>query len=176
TLEETDAGNDATRAVHPKGLKAAVTNWLNARFGEGAPSSFIKGLLTSASAAALRASLGIKSAALKDEGADKGLDADKLDGEEGTFYRNAANLNAGTVPTARLSGTYNISVSGNAATATKLATARTLSLTGDVTGSASFDGSANAGISVTLAAAKVLEKVRTVDASGSGAAAYSVDA
>lgn len=175
TLEETDAGNDATRAVHPKGLKAAVTNWLNARFGEGAPSSFIKGLLTSASAAALRASLGIKSAALKDEGADKGLDADKLDGEEGTFYRNAANLNAGTVPTARLSGTYNISVSGNAATATKLATARTLSLTGDVTGSASFDGSANAGISVTLAAAKVLEKLRTVDGSGSGVDADTVD-
>lgn len=33
------------------------------------------------------------------------------------------------------------SVSGNAGTATKLATAQTISLTGDVTGSASFDGS-----------------------------------
>lgn len=39
----------------------------------------------------------------------------------------------------------------NAATATKLATARTISLTGDVTGSASFDGSANASISATVA-------------------------
>lgn len=42
------------------------------------------------------------------------------------------------------------SVSGNAGTATKLATARTFSLTGDVTGSASFDGSANASIAVTV--------------------------
>lgn len=43
------------------------------------------------------------------------------------------------------------SVSGNAGTATKLATARTISLTGDVTGSASFDGSANASITATIA-------------------------
>jgi hypothetical protein len=43
------------------------------------------------------------------------------------------------------------SCSGNAATATKLKTARTISLTGDVTGSASFDGSANASIVATVA-------------------------
>lgn len=42
-------------------------------------------------------------------------------------------------------------VSGNAGTATKLATARTISLTGDVTGSVSFDGSANASITATVA-------------------------
>ena len=41
-------------------------------------------------------------------------------------------------------------VSGNAGTATKLATARTISLTGDVTGSASFDGSANASIAAVV--------------------------
>lgn len=41
-------------------------------------------------------------------------------------------------------------VSGNAGTATKLATARTISLTGDVTGSVSFDGSANASITTTV--------------------------
>jgi len=52
------------------------------------------------------------------DGSGSGLDADKLDGQEGSFYRNASNLNTGTVPTARLSGTYNISISGNAATAT----------------------------------------------------------
>ena len=40
-------------------------------------------------------------------------------------------------------------------TATKLATARTLSLTGDVTGSVSFDGSANAAITATIAANSV---------------------
>lgn len=41
-------------------------------------------------------------------------------------------------------------VSGNAATATKLATARTISISGDADGSASFDGSANADIAITL--------------------------
>lgn len=62
------------------------------------------------------------------------------------------------------SGTWGISISGNAATATsatsatsattatKLATARTISLTGGVTGSASFDGSANISISTTVGA------------------------
>lgn len=42
-------------------------------------------------------------------------------------------------------------VSGNAGTATKLATARTISLTGDVTGSTSFDGSGNVSITATVA-------------------------
>lgn len=40
---------------------------------------------------------------------------------------------------------------GNAATATKLQTARTISLSGDVTGSANFDGSSNISISATVA-------------------------
>ena len=43
------------------------------------------------------------------------------------------------------------SVSGNAGTATKLATKRTISATGDATWSASFDGSANASAALTLA-------------------------
>ena len=41
--------------------------------------------------------------------------------------------------------------SDNVASATKLKTSRTISLTGDVTGSASFDGSANASITATVA-------------------------
>ena len=47
------------------------------------------------------------------------------------------------------------SVSGNAGTATKLATARTLALSGDVTGSTSFDGTANRTIAATLASSGV---------------------
>lgn len=43
------------------------------------------------------------------------------------------------------------SCTGNSATATKLATARTISLTGSVTGSASFDGSTNISISTSIA-------------------------
>lgn len=41
------------------------------------------------------------------------------------------------------SGTWGISISGNASTATKLATARNIALGGDLTGSANFDGSGN---------------------------------
>lgn len=36
------------------------------------------------------------------DGAGSGLDADLLDGQQGSFYQNAGNLNAGTVPLARL--------------------------------------------------------------------------
>jgi hypothetical protein len=43
------------------------------------------------------------------------------------------------------------SVTGNAGTATKLATARSIALTGGVTGSANFDGSSNVSISTALA-------------------------
>ena len=45
------------------------------------------------------------------------------------------------------------SISGNAGTATALATARTLGLSGDVTGTASFNGTANATIAATIAIA-----------------------
>ncbi len=43
--------------------------------------------------------------------------ADKLDNKHGAFYCNASNLLAGTVPRARLDGTYDIDITGNAATA-----------------------------------------------------------
>ena len=61
------------------------------------------------------------------------------------------------------------SVTGNAGTATKLATARTLGLSGDASGSAGFDGSANATIALTLANSGVTAgtyKSVTVDAKG----------
>lgn len=49
------------------------------------------------------------------------------------------------------SATTATTCTGNAATATKLQTARTISLTGAITGSVSFNGSANASIATTLA-------------------------
>lgn len=48
-------------------------------------------------------------------------------------------------------GTFIGTLDGNAATATKLKTARTISVSGGVTGSATFDGSANATITTTVA-------------------------
>ncbi len=59
TDEETAIGADSTRAVSPKGVKSAVTGWLNDRFGAGAPSSFVKGLLALASATLFRQEIGL---------------------------------------------------------------------------------------------------------------------
>lgn len=53
------------------------------------------------------------------------------------------------------------SITGNAATANKWAVARTLSISGDATGSGTLDGSANAGISVTLANTGVADGIYT---------------
>ena len=47
-------------------------------------------------------------------GTGGGLDADKLDGQEGSYYLNSTNQNAGTLPAARLSGSYSISIDGSA--------------------------------------------------------------
>lgn len=55
-----------------------------------------------------------------------------------------------------LPSTITADVSGNASTADALSTARTVALTGDVTGSASFDGSSNLSISTTLAGGTAL--------------------
>lgn len=93
------------------------------------------------------------------DGSGSGLDADLLDGKDSSFFTNAGNLSSGIVPVARLSGTYDINISGNAATATKLATARMISLTGNATGSASFDGSGNVSINTTVSYASDADTV-----------------
>jgi len=55
---------------------------------------------------------------------------------------------------------------GNAASATQLATARTISLTGDVTGSGTFDGSADLSITTTGVEAAKLTTARTISLTG----------
>lgn len=77
------------------------------------------------------------------DGSTSGLDADLLDGQDSSYYQNASNLNSGTISDARLPATISSDTTGNAATATKLATARTIALGGDLSGSANFDGSGN---------------------------------
>lgn len=74
----------------------------------------------------------------------------------------------GTVVAPKFMGTLN----GNAATATKLATARTIALSGNASGSATFDGSGNATINATVsesAHAATATKVVTNAASGASA-------
>ena len=70
------------------------------------------------------------------DGSGSGLDADLLDGQEGAYYLNASNINAGTIDDTRLPVTITSSTTGNAATATKLATPRTIN-------GVAFDGTAN---------------------------------
>ena len=70
------------------------------------------------------------------DGSGSGLDADLLDGQEGAYFLDASNINAGTIDDARLPATITSSTIGNAATATKLQTARTIN-------GVAFDGTAN---------------------------------
>jgi hypothetical protein len=70
-------------------------------------------------------------------------------GGNGAFVDTSTTQTIGGTKT--FSNTITGSISGNANTATALATARDISLSGDATGTASFDGSANATISTTLA-------------------------
>jgi len=99
------------------------------------------------------------------DGAGSALDADLLDGQQGSFYQSAANLNAGILPDARLSGTYtSVNISGSAAT---LTTARLI-------GGVSFNGSANinlpgvnaAGNQPTTGSAATLTTGRTIAMTG----------
>lgn len=59
----------------------------------------------------------------------------------------ASEITTGTLSDARLPNTITSNITGNAATANALATARTISLGGEFSGSASFDGSSNITIS-----------------------------
>lgn len=69
-------------------------------------------------------------------------------GGNGAFVDTSTTQTIGGTKT--FSNTISGSVSGNAGTATALATSRTISVSGDADGSASFDGSANADIAITL--------------------------
>lgn len=71
---------------------ASLLHVLNSRFGVGAPSAFVKGLLGIATVALFRAAIGLGSASLRNEGAGNELDADLLDGQHGAYYRHWDNL------------------------------------------------------------------------------------
>lgn len=63
------------------------------------------------------------------DGAGSGLDADRLDGQDSPFYRNASNLNSGTVPAARLpaasTGAVGVTQLDNSTSSTSTVTAAT---------------------------------------------------
>jgi hypothetical protein len=74
------------------------------------------------------------------------VNSDMVDG-----YHANTGTTASTVPVRNAGGEVPGNITGNAATATTLQTSRNIALTGDATGSASFNGSANANIALTLA-------------------------
>lgn len=82
-------------------------------------------------------------------------------GESGTLYpsiNNSQNLGNSSHKWKNVyATTFTGALSGNAATATKLATARTISLTGDATASGSFDGTANLSLSTTVSKIKAVD-------------------
>lgn len=93
-----------------------------------------------------------------------------------TFYGSGAGLTAlpaaqlsGVVPDANLSGTYTgVSITGNAATATKLATARTINGVGfdgtaNITVTAAANGGTSAACSGNAATATALQTARTIN-------------
>jgi hypothetical protein len=88
TDAEAIAGADTQKALTAKNLLAAF----NDRLGAGAPSAFVKTLLTKASVLAFCTALGIRGAAQYDTGSGNGLDADLLDGKDGSYYLQWANL------------------------------------------------------------------------------------
>lgn len=72
-------------------------------------------------------------------GAGKGFDADQLDGQEGTFYQNASNLNAGTIDDAYLPNVISSDISGNATSASHSGSADKIKNTSSATKSMAFD-------------------------------------
>lgn len=66
------------------------------------------------------------------DGTGSGLDADLLDGQDSTYYRNASNINAGTLAKERLPASIDASTTGNAATATKTTATAAAGATADL--------------------------------------------
>lgn len=77
----------------------------------------------------------------------KATDTESSDGSKANA--NTVKITSTSTGSNIIATTFSGALSGNASTATKLATARTIALTGSITGSGSFDGSGNLSISTT---------------------------
>ena len=77
------------------------------------------------------------------------LNADKLDGQEGSYYRNATNINTGTISDARLPNSISSDITGNAASATTFAGNATVGGTLDITNNTSATSTTTGALKVT---------------------------
>ncbi len=85
------------------------------------------------------------------DGSGSGLDADKLDGLHADSANTVSTVVSRDASGNFSAGTITASLSGNANTASSLATARTITLDGDVSGNVSFNGSADVTITTAVA-------------------------
>lgn len=102
------------------------------------------------------------------DGTLSGMDADLLDGNHGAYYLDAGNL-TGTVGTGALSGTYSINITGSADTVDGLEGT-------DLASNNYFQAQLGDKLdSSTYTASDVLTKIKTVDGTGSGLDADTLD-
>jgi|GEM_PF-2212594 len=149
--------NDTAHGARGGGtLHAAATTATNG-FMSGADKTKLDGI--EAGATADQTAAEILTALKTVDGATSLLDADLLDGQEGAYYQNANNLNAGTLPAARFSDTTH----GNRAGGT-LHPAATTTVNGFMSGAdkTKLDG-IEAGATADQTAAEILTALKTVD-------------
>lgn len=171
--------------AHKTGIagNAATATKVVTNAASGASANIAEASMASSDSARIRVSGANNAGELALETADDGNEAIVARQYTGDFKdvaRTAAILDAngntsfpGTVVAPKFTGALN----GNAATASKLLTPRTLSLTGKAAGSTSFDGSANAVINVTSVNADTASKLSTarkinITGNATGAAAF----
>lgn len=155
--------------AHKTGIagNAATATKVVTNAASGASANIAEASMASSDSARIRVSGANNAGELALETADDGNEAIVARQYTGDFKdvaRTAAILDAngntsfpGTVVAPKFTGALN----GNATTASKLASPRTISLTGNATGSASFDGSTNASINVTSVNADTASKLST---------------
>lgn len=155
-----------TTSVSTTGNAATATKVVtNAAAGESA--NIAEATMAGSDSARIRVSGANNAGELALETADDGTEpivARQYTGDFKDIARTASILDAngntsfpGTVVAPKFTGTLN----GNAATASKLITPRTISLTGKAAGSTTFDGSSNAAINVTSVNADTASKLST---------------
>lgn len=175
------SGNATINATVNESAHAATATKVVTNAASGASANIAEATMASNDLARIRVSGATNAGELALETADDGSEpivARQYTGIYTTPVRTAKILDEsgntsfpGTVVAPKFTGALN----GNAATATKLQTARALSLTGKAAGSATFDGSANAAINVTSVNADTASKLSTArkinitgNATGSG--------
>lgn len=171
--------------AHKTGIagNAATATKVVTNAASGASANIAEASMASSDSARIRVSGANNAGELALETADDGNEAIVARQYTGYFKdvaRTAAILDAngntsfpGTVVAPKFTGALN----GNATTASKLASPRTISLTGKAAGSTSFDGSANATINVTSVNADTASRLSTarkinITGNATGAAAF----